>query len=625
MSKKPKIFDELSRIAPLIPTPVYWLDTDFVIVGGNDLCLDAIGSNAKTINEVLIGKTYYDYYPKDIADELTKMIKIVIETNQAIKAEEKITDVRTGNYRFFETVRAPLFDEDGQIVGTICTAVEITDKKNAEKLMFENQKHQVEKEQQEKFNKIVGQMVHDIQSPLSSLSSLLNQSSSKLPEDERNLVHNVLNSITSITNHVLNRYRNEPESEDEQKQPVFVYGLMQEIISEKRYEYKDKPIEFIIEVEKENEFSFIKIEPSAFKRMLSNLINNSVDALENKPNGKINLELRKGYQQTIVEITDNGKGIQEQELNKIKEGIEFSAGKKDGHGLGLTQVWEALNRNNAKLDIFSDYGEGTTILLRFPEIDKPSWIADEIKVYKGNTVVIVDDDESVHSAWGSRFKSIIEKIPEIKVKHFKKGLEAIGFINSHSDKEKEDIYLLTDYELLDQNLNGLEIIKQTNIKHALLVTSYYANVKIRELAINAQVKLLPKILAFKVKIKADKKLVHGSRIVDMVWLDDDKGFIDGIIKEEYKHLKVDTYGDPISFLEDVYQYPINTRIILDHYFYDFDINCELDGVKVAKELYDRGFNNLILTTGERPYQAVPDYLKIVLKKDLKKLYNLDKI
>lgn len=562
----------------------------------------------------------------------------VINSGQTISSEESAIDLTTGKRRYYLTVRSPLF-ENGKVVGSVGAITEITAEKEAKRLQDENRKLELENEkqqaeiklqkavsdEQEKFQKVVGQMVHDIQSPLSSLSSLLNKSSPKLPEDERNLVRSALNSITGITNHMLNRYRHNPEAEDEQKQPVFAYGLMKDVISEKIFEYQERSIGFTIDVEKGAEFSFIKIEPSAFKRMLSNLINNSVDALEGNPKGKIELGLRLGYDHTIIKIKDNGKGMPQEALDKIKEGVRYSAGKKDGHGLGFTQVWETLNRNNAQLDIYSIIGSGTDILLRFPEIETPSWIADEIKVYKDNIIVIVDDDESIHFAWDNRFKPIIEKVPEIQIKHFENGLEAISYINNLSNEEKEEVYLLTDYELLNQEVNGIDIIREVKVKHALLVTSHYANSKIRDLAIDAQVKLLPKSLAFAVKIKVDKKLVPGSRKVDMVWLDDDKRYIDGIIREEYKHLTVDTYGDPISFLEDVHQYPLDTRIILDHYYYDFDISCDLDGVKIAQELHDKGYTKLILTTGEQPNRKVPDYLQVVLKKETDKLYSLDKI
>lgn len=136
MPKKDKIFEKLDRTALLMPAPTYWLDTNNTIIGGNDLCLEAIGSQGKNIKEVLVGKTYYDYYPKYIADELTTMINRVLENNKPTKTEEKIVDVTTGKLRYYETARAPLFSDNGKMVGTICTAVEITAKKEAAEMLI---------------------------------------------------------------------------------------------------------------------------------------------------------------------------------------------------------------------------------------------------------------------------------------------------------------------------------------------------------------------------------------------------------------------------------------------------------------------------------------------------------
>jgi len=61
------------------------------------------------------------------------------------------------------------------------------------------------------------------------------------------------------------------------------------ILSEKRYRYKDLPVEFSHDFSSESNFTFINIEPSAFNRMISNLINNAVGALEGY-NGPQNID-----------------------------------------------------------------------------------------------------------------------------------------------------------------------------------------------------------------------------------------------------------------------------------------------------------------------------------------------
>jgi signal transduction histidine kinase len=211
-----KLFDELERIAPLMPTPIYWLDKNYVIMGGNDVCLNAIGSNSKNFSEVLAAKTYYDYYPKKIADELTESIRVVLETNQATKTEERIVDVTTGKFRYYETGRAPLHDDKGELVGTICSAIEITAQKEAEHLRSEKL------EEQEKFVKTVMQVVHDIRSPL-MIIDILSEETSHFPEEQRVLLRNATQRINDITSNLLNTYKSTHQFGATQELPLFVF------------------------------------------------------------------------------------------------------------------------------------------------------------------------------------------------------------------------------------------------------------------------------------------------------------------------------------------------------------------------------------------------------------------
>ena len=88
--------------------------------------------------------------------------------------------------------------------------------------------------------------------------------------------------------------------------------------------------------------------------------------------------------------------------------------------------------------------------------------------------------------------------------HFKQGQEALDFFSLLSPKDKDLVVLLSDYELLRQAKNGLQIIGESGIKNAILVTSYYANAQIRDKAMQLGVKILPKQMASIVPLELDE-------------------------------------------------------------------------------------------------------------------------
>src|SRR5579863_7051917 len=211
--------------------------------------------------------------------------------------------------------------QDGKIIGVLGICLDITDRKEKERLEHENRKleaqnklHQAIFKEQEEFRKFVGQIVHDIQSPLSSLRGLVDESSHAIPEEERITLRQASMRISAIAQHMLSRYKNETY-ENEMAEPVLVSAAMLEVLGEKRYEHKE--VEFTTDFMPVADFTFINVEPSQFKRMMSNLLNNAVEALDNKPDGTIDVSLNVDEEWVMIIVYDNGKGMSKELVNKI--------------------------------------------------------------------------------------------------------------------------------------------------------------------------------------------------------------------------------------------------------------------------------------------------------------------
>jgi hypothetical protein len=235
---------------------------------------------------------------------------------------------------------------------------------------------------------------------------------------------------------------------------------------------------------------------------VSNLINNAVDALEDKEDGVVTIQLTAEAESITVAIKDNGKGMPASMIEKMLHRRSFTEGKQHGHGLGLQQVWDTLDYNQGTMTANSVLGEGTTIQLTFPRIDAAIWIAQTIHLAPNSIIVILDDEESIHGAWDTRF-SCLTRYPNLHVHHFKQGQEALDFFATLSPQDKERVVFLSDYELLRQPKNGLQVIEESEIKNTTLVTSYYANPKIRDKAIGLNVKILPKQMASIVSLEVE--------------------------------------------------------------------------------------------------------------------------
>lgn len=124
MTDKNTIFTYLDMIAPVLPFPIYWGNLETLkVLGANEACLKAMG--AKNPEEV-IGKTPYQYYPKELADRIVLHAKEVAKAKKALTQEDVIRDISQGVIRYYNAIRAPLFDN---VIGIVGTSIEITAEK----------------------------------------------------------------------------------------------------------------------------------------------------------------------------------------------------------------------------------------------------------------------------------------------------------------------------------------------------------------------------------------------------------------------------------------------------------------------------------------------------------------
>ncbi len=612
----------LHNIIRDLPGLIYWKDLSGRYLGCNQFAADLMKKNGvietANITEV-IGKTDFDLFDKVTAEQYNRNDQLVIKDKKSITQEEVVTQ-DDGQVIYQLSVKRPLYDEGNKIIGVIGNTVDVTDQKKVEHLELENEIQKKLLEQLEKFKSTLYQFVHDVQSPVSGIMSMARNF--PLPESERIALRDAAMRVGDMSRNLLNKY-NKKEGDDttlEVAEPVLISVAILDLLTEKRYQFKDRSIRF--EDAFEDYFAFINVEPGAFSRMVSNIINNAVDAFDGKE-GRVTVGLEATQAEVIITIEDNGKGMPPALVEKIMNNIEVSEGKEDGHGIGLTQVREALARNHGEFKIESTVGKGTKIILTFPRVIAPAWIAEEIKLGGEDIVVVLDDEDSIAAAWQSRFATALKDSPNIKVHYFKVGAEALNFMNSLPALDKKKVFLLTDFELISQGLSGLNVVEQSGVERSVLATSHHMNKDVRAQAAKVATKILPKQLAPEVGITIDTNMQYAlseaPKKTDIVLIDDDENLAQVMILVAFSDLQVDHYMIPEQFLKNIAKYPKDVKICIDKNF----AGSAFDGLSLAKKLHEEGYTRLFLCSGETFSKGeTPDYLTVVPKMEMSSLRDL---
>ena len=196
--------------------------------------------------------------------------------------------------------------------------------------------------------------IHDLRSPLSALAVVTDRLQQQGAQ-EAEILAAALQRLQSLSGDMNPLCASDAS--------VTLPTALQNLFLEKRTEYAQRSgvdfqfLNLMAETVK------VSLPPSLFQRMVSNLINNSVEAIETE--GWVKVKVWRDHGDLYIEVADNGRGVPPAVLSRVIE-CGFSFEKPGGTGLGLWQALQAARSVGGDLTVESIWGEGTTIQVRLP-------------------------------------------------------------------------------------------------------------------------------------------------------------------------------------------------------------------------------------------------------------------
>jgi len=128
--------------------------------------------------------------------------------------------------------------------------------------------------------------------------------------------------------------------------------------------------EVVISKELEEELPMINCYPGKLNQVFMNILTNAVQAT--KANGKQVadrlVKIKSAYTENsvLIEITDNGIGMDEVTIGKIFDPFFTTKGVGEGTGLGLSIAMGIVKEHNGNIEVQSQIGNGTRFLINLP-------------------------------------------------------------------------------------------------------------------------------------------------------------------------------------------------------------------------------------------------------------------
>ena len=232
----------------------------------------------------------------------------------------------------------------------------------------------------------------------------------------------------------------------------------------------------------------VRMDPSQIDQILANLCVNARDAIAGV--GKITIETHlvafdEAYcahhsefipgDFVMLTVSDDGKGMDKETLDKAFEPFFTTKGIGKGTGLGLAMVYGVIRQNNGFINIYSEIGQGSTIKIYLPRHSAKSDYEQKVRTAaplpKGHeTILVVEDEASIMEVTRLSLESLgycvlTASTPE----------EAFAVAREHTGGIK---LLITDVVM--PNLSGRDLAEELTALHPgliiLFMSGYTSNV-----------------------------------------------------------------------------------------------------------------------------------------------------
>lgn len=433
------------------------------------------------------------------------------------------------------------------------------------------------------------QLSHDIRSPLSALKMALEEMDN-VPSGNYQVINSSIQRIKDIANNVLITDRN--KDVDDCYGPTSVSFLVDSLVTDKRMEYRASEKVVVKKIFENSYGLFIIGNKVELTRVLSNLINNSFEAIDEI--GEITIKVSKTAQEKIlISIQDNGKGIPDFVLKNIGN-EKKSYGKSEGNGLGMVHAKNIIESLDGEMEVLSITNQGTICNIYLPSFLPPPWFFSELILYPNNKVFLIADDKSSLNMWRKLLP--VENRLLVNFENFK-------------DVYDKEIIVFIDYEYLDHCFEFKNIVKKC--KAVVLITDQFENKDLQKMHYDLGIYLTPKVIfpTLPVVLKMDSS----KSFYDYVYIDDEvllrMSWESKAKKSNIKLLTLDSIKDFWKFSDDIDKWHT-------HIYIDSDLgNGQEKGEDFAQELHLEGYQNIYIASGyeDKKFEHLP-WLKVAGKK-----------
>ncbi|MCW8195146.1 PAS domain-containing protein [Proteobacteria bacterium 005FR1] len=249
---------------------------------------------------------------------------------------------------------------------------DVTETKSRE-LRLKQQEEEIEKSGRlAALGQMAAGIAHELKTPLSTIQGYVDlirelhrHDDSPISAPLKNAIEKIEATTTKMSDIIVGLKSIARSNHNESFEPCSLPALVDDTLKICVFQLRNKGID--LQVEKPNRALTVRAQPTQLSQVLINLINNSVDAIQEMSEKWIRLEIKEDEDDVLVRVIDSGKGISQKILSQVM--TPFFTTKRDGTGLGLSLSQSIIKAHGGVLEVDHDC-PNTCFQIRIPKSDE---------------------------------------------------------------------------------------------------------------------------------------------------------------------------------------------------------------------------------------------------------------
>lgn len=348
-----------------VPAGILYVDREMVLREANK----AYEGIARRVNPDLppgpiTGQPLRDLFP-GTGDYAEVYLRQAVATGQQYQTIAQPFHLPDGERQFWDVVRAPVFGEEGAIIGALSLVFDATQRVQLEeRIRARTEELEAANLELAAFNAAVS---HDLRNPINAIMGyskiILRERDKLLPHSQDGLerIHRASKRMTELIEDLLRL----SSSSDREifLEPIDVSAMAEGIVEGLRQADPEREVE----VQIERGLSLVG-DQGLWQIVLTNLLSNAWKYSGKAQAARVEVGRLQRDDQEVLFVRDNGVGFDMAQANRLFQPFSRLTSSKEfkGTGIGLVTVKRIIDRHGGRIWAESSLGEGATFLIALP-------------------------------------------------------------------------------------------------------------------------------------------------------------------------------------------------------------------------------------------------------------------